>query len=343
MTAPIYTDVITRFFNDVLDPTLKTFVFNGYEALAQHLKYPLGSAVVLFLMLMGISIMYGWIKFSISQFVKESLKIGLIFLLAMNWHIFSSWIVGGIQESAEQMGNWILTANPISMPQLAGPGIHGALQSVLIEVTRVAQWTWDQGSLIHNPGPYVTAIVIGLVGYALVILGLFEIIIAKIMLAILFVMAPLFISFTLFKATHGFFERWLGSILGFAFLSIFIMTALALAVSFLHWTINEIYLSHSSTLTLMGFVPILIVGGIAIFILMGVASMAKSLGGSISAVSGSELANGIAAFAGGSLGAMRGARKSYQEWKNSKNSKPAIGSHTSTTTAGIQSNIRQGK
>jgi type IV secretion system protein VirB6 len=100
----------------------------------------LGIAVVLYITLTGISITAGWIKLSMSHFLKMAIKIGLIYSFAMNWGHFSEWIVTGIQGSAEQIGNWLLTATPIAIPKLSGSGIEGGLQSVFTEIARLSQW-----------------------------------------------------------------------------------------------------------------------------------------------------------------------------------------------------------
>src|SRR3990167_11277422 len=156
MAVPAYTNVIEHFFSEALDPILKTFVYNGYTTLAGYLKYPLGVAVVLFIALMGISISQGWVRLSMSNFIKAAIKIGVIYMFAMNWDIFSQWIVAGIQQSAEQVGSWLLNATPIPVPQFVGSGINGALQSVLIEVTQIGNWVWDLGSW-RQWGPYFTS------------------------------------------------------------------------------------------------------------------------------------------------------------------------------------------
>ena len=113
MPVPIYADVIERFFTEALDPILHNYVYNGYQALASHLRVPLGTAVVLYIALMGLSISQGWIKLSMGNFIKSALKIGLIYTFAMNWALFSSWVVDGVQGSAGQIGDWLVSATPI--------------------------------------------------------------------------------------------------------------------------------------------------------------------------------------------------------------------------------------
>lgn len=298
-----YNNVIERFFTEALNPILNNFVFKAYTDLANHLKYPLGLAVTLFIILMGISIMNGWTKLSVSHFTRIAIKIALIYTFALNWGIFSEWIVTGIQGGAEQMGNWMLTASPIAIPQLGGSGIEGALQSVLSEVVRLSQWTFNSGSWNHI-GPYISAYFLLIFGSSLVVVGFFEIVLAKVMLAILFATAPLFVSFTLFEKTHSFFDRWLGQIMGFSFLMMFVMVVLALTMSFLQWAIGANYQNHGAFMTLFGFVPIMLMSILGVGLLIKVSHMAQSIGGAVCTMSGHQFtAAAIGGFIGGAMGA----------------------------------------
>lgn len=160
-------------------------------------------------------------------------------------------------------------------------------------------------------------------------MAVFELVLAKIMLAILFSTAPLFISFTLFKVTQGFFDRWLGACAGFGLLMIFVSSMLALALSIAQWAIADIYISHAVGLSLVGFVPVMIIGFIGVGILLKASQLAQSIGGTITTVSGSSLLAGVIGGAiGSSLSALKlpgsalGATKNLFSTKEN-NSKPS--------------------
>jgi type IV secretion system protein VirB6 len=160
---------------------------------------------------------------------------------------------------------------------------------------------FDSGSWDHW-GPYFSGPALLIFGGALVVVGFFEIVFAKIMLAILFATAPLFISFTLFDKTHSFFDRWLGQIAGFSFLMIFVMVVLALCMSFMQWAIGDSYTQHAGAISLLGFVPIMVVGLLGVGLLIKVSHMAQALGGAVCTTSGHELFAGtVGGFVGGAL------------------------------------------
>ncbi len=301
MAMPLYSYAIEEFFTEAFDPILNVYVYNGYQTLVDHLELPLGIAVVLSLCLMGISISQGWVKLSMDNFVKWAVRVGLIYSFAMNWSVFSEFIVNGIQGAAGQIGDWLITATPIPLPQFAGTGINGAMQSVLIEFTKIGSWVWAQGG-ISNLGPLVVASLIWGFGYAMLLIALFEIVLAKMMLAILLTTAPLFISFTLFKPTQPFFDRWLGMIAGYCFLLIFISATIALALNFSQWAIGDVYFTHEKNLTIVGFVPTMLVCFMSIGIILKISHIAQAIGGSVCATSGTQLlAGSIGGFIGGAM------------------------------------------
>ncbi len=315
MEIPTYATIIEELFSE-LQNLLSSYVFQGYNAMASYLRVPLGLAIVLYIVLMGISISQGWIKLSMSHLSKSALKLSLIYTAAMSWGWFSASVVDLITTGSGQISAILINATPIHLPHLAGEGINGALQTVLIEFTKIGSWVWDMGSW-HNMGPYFTAVIIWGFGLALILVSVFELALAQIMLAILFATAPLFVSFTLFKPTQGFFDRWLGACVGFGLLMIFVSSMLALALSVSQWAIAGTYASHAANVSLVGFIPIVAVGFIGIGIILKAAQLAQSIGGTVSTSSGaSMLAGTLGGFIGGSLSTLRSSVATAKSGRN---------------------------
>lgn len=271
----------------------------------------------------------------------------------MNWSTFSYYTVNGIEVAAGQIGNWLVSATPIpiTLPTFSGTGINGALQSVLIEITKVGSWVWDRGSW-HSFGPLFTAILIWLFGYAALVLAVIEILLAKMMLAILFTLAPLFISFTIFKPTHGMFERWLGAICGFLLFLVFIPAAITLGLTFMQWSIAGAYAQQALNMTLVGFVPVMIVGVLSVILILEVTKYAQNIGGGVSSSTGASLmAGAIGGVIGGGLTAMSIAKKPFDTASSLiSNSNNSSNSNTSSDAPsdspvmnGVHRQINQGE
>jgi type IV secretion system protein VirB6 len=309
-----YTNVISGLFTQ-LDSLLNDYVYRSYDAIANHLRYPLGLAIIVFISILGISISQGWVKLSMSNFIKSAIKIGLIYTFAMNWGIFSEWMVHGIQDSAGQIGDWLLQAMPLQVPASAGSGINGALQYVLTEIVSMG-WDLIISGNWYNVTPKIIGFIIWIFGCSLIFVAIYEVVLAKVMLAILFATAPLFISLTLFKQTHSFFDRWLGAIAGFIFLLIFISAILALVLSMVQWGINDYQSSHMSTADILSFIPPVVVCVLGIGLVLKVTQLAQAIGGTITTASAAEL---MAAGIGGFIGARAGNRNSPKRDKDDRN------------------------
>lgn len=317
MNTPTYLTIIDQLFT-LLDQLLKNYAYNGYRSLAEHLRYPLGLAIVLYFILMGFAIVQGLVRASMGEFIRSAIKLSLIYTFAMRWDAFSYYFMQGITESMGQIGDWLITASPIPLPDFAGTGINGALQSVLIEVTEVGNWVWMKGGF-NAWSPLLTALAIWIFGYIALILSVVEILLAKMMLAILFTLAPLFISFTLFKPTQGLFDRWLGAIFGFSLFLVFVPAAIALLLNFMHWTIAKQHLEHAAHLSLVGFVPLMMVSILGSSLIVQVTDYAKAIGNSIISSSGSSLLAGtVGGFIGGSLASLSRVHQSFRR-KSSQN------------------------
>lgn len=299
-----YSLLIEQVLTEV-DLILKSYVYEGYQALTSYLEVPLGLLIVLFYVVYGISITQGWTKGSVSGFVKSVFKVGLIYYFGMNWGHFSDYVVSLFYEAAGHIGDVLVMASPVPLPDIDGAGINAALQTVFSELMQIGQWLIDKGGL-SNWGPlfgglgvYISAGL--LVGYAVL-----EIIIAKIMLSILFVTAPLFMAFTMFKPTHTFFDRWLGACVGYSLLMIFVCAGLGVVIALDYWAIADVYLSKADGMRFLDVCVVVVMTLICFGILKRIALLAVSIGGTVTTLSSNELVAGAVGGAVGGLTTVKG-------------------------------------
>lgn len=298
MNAPNYATIILKLASEI-DLLTKTFVSGSYQALANALAKPLGSLCILYIILIGFGITRGLIKSPVNEFIKGAIRIGLIYMLAMNWSFFSAYVVDLFTQGMSELGAVMINRLPTKIPMITGVGINGGLQSVLIEVVRVGNWIWDRATFRH-PGPFFSAFMVYASGIAVVGLAFFELIVAKLMLSICLSTAPFFILFTLFDKTRNFFDQWLGKVVGFSLVMFFVSVVLGLCMHLLHWCIGAHYLEHAANFASVDWIPLFICACLCVMALLEVVSIAKSIGGSCSTSSGSAM---VGSFVGGAMGA----------------------------------------
>jgi len=279
-----------------IDRLMVVFVQNGYNALAGALKAPLAATATLFIVLMGYGITQGFIRTPLQELYKFIIRIGFIYFFAMNWGNFSFYIVGLFDQGASHLGAVAMKAthNP-----MGGKTIAQGLQSVLVDIIHIGQWTMKKATL-RNWGPCFSALLIWASGILIVIAALCELIVSKIMLSICLATAPLFLIFTLFDKTRAFFDRWLGSLVGYSLVFVFVSTVVGLVMSLIHACIAGYIPNQAANMDSVGWAPIFLVACLATVCLTQAANIAKHIGGACHTAGGGALVGG---FVGGALGA----------------------------------------
>ncbi|MCD8525375.1 MAG: type IV secretion system protein [Gammaproteobacteria bacterium] len=295
----LYSTLVEEILTEI-DVLLDKYVVDGYQALAGYLEVPLGVAIVFFFVCYGIALTQGWVKGSMAELTKSIFKIGMIYYLGMNWGHFSDYVIALFYDVSSDIGDVLVSASPIELPTSGGEGINGALQSILTELLQISEWVTQLGSWT-NWMPIIEGVAMGVVAVLLVGFAILEMIIAKCMLSILFVLAPLFIAFTLFKSTQSFFDRWLGACVGYAMLMIFICAGLGLVVALDQWSLADIYENKATGITAINAGVLILVTFVCFGILKRISLLAMSIGGSITSVSGSEM---FASAVGGAMGGL---------------------------------------
>lgn len=347
MDSPTYANVLIQLTQQI-DNLSKDFIFKGYAALAETLAKPVAGLCVLYLILLGYGITCGLIQAPWKEFIKLVFRIGILYLFAFNWGFFSTSLVAFFVGGSSELSGVVMKVAHLSLPG-AHSGINEGLQAAFNEVIRVSAWTWDKATFKHW-APIFTAIMMDLAGITVVGFALFEIIVAKLMLALCLSTAPLFLCFTLSDKTKSFFDRWLGYLVGFSLVLVMVSVVVGFALHFIHWAVGGHYASHAVNVTASDWIPLVIV---AIFCVMGIweaASIAKSIGGACSTSHGSALMGG---FLGGALGASNSGQSLAKQSLNlAKKSIPGSvlsnlqqlkGASRSQNLSGIQNQMRGGR
>lgn len=300
-SIPEYTTIIVTTLNEI-DLLLHNYVYDGYAAISSYLRIPLGIVATIYLVIFGYSIAMGWVKISMGNFVKAVLKIALIYMAVTQWAWVSEYFVGLINNLIGGLGDALISASPVHIPGV--DGIDGAMQITLIQFTKLGSTIFSGGGL-SNFGAYLEGMVVWGFGYALVGVGLFEIVLSKVMLAVLFVFTPLITILCFFKPLQGTFDRWLGAIVGFALLQLFVTATLALGLSLSYWWLAAHQISSAAYIGNKGTLPIIIIGIICLGFVLKAAQLAQNLGGVVSTSAASAMVGGmIGGFMGSTMGGM---------------------------------------
>lgn len=313
MSFLYYNTVVTGLMSQI-DTLMVPFVQNGYNALAQTLEKPLLAAGTLFVILMGYGITHGLIKAPLTELYKFIFRLGFIYFFAMNWGHFSYYVVGLFDKGAGELGAIVMKA---SHHPLAGKTIAQSLQSVVTDTVHIGLWTAKKASL-RNWGPCLSALLIWVSGIIIVLAALCELIVSKIMLSICLATAPLFLMFTLFDKTRAFFDRWLGSLVGYSLVFIFVSTVVGLVMSLIQSCIAGYLPNEAAQMDSAGWAPIFLVACLSVMCLTQAANIGKHIGGACHTAGGGAMVGGLLAGAVGASIAMIKMGKSIKNFTKGK-------------------------
>ena len=335
-----YDNFVVTLANEI-DSLTNHFVFDGYSALAALLKAPLGSMIVLYIVLMGYAIARGIIEKPQQELFKFAIRAGLIYMTAMNWDFFAAYVRDLFVVGSESVATKLMQA---VHKQSVGGSINQGLQKVLNEILKLGSDLFDAGSF-RKLTPYFAGIMVFFSGSVTVGLAFIEIVIAKLMLAITLCTAPLFIIFTLFDQTRSFFDRWLGVLVGFSLVLVFVSSVVGLCVHLLHWVATGMF-SDPTQLKAAIWVPLFIVACLCVMGITQAAAIGKSIGGATCTSGGAAMVGG---FIGSSMGtwafsknSLKNASKGLGSSANLLHKGKQLGASSKAMFQKMQQNLRRG-
>lgn len=279
--------IVTALFQQV-DLMLDNYTQDGYQALVKVVQLPLATAIVLYVVFLGLGISQGWTKLSLGNLSKAIFTIGLLFTFSMNWGFFEHYAIGFFNTAIDSLSNAMMNVGNPKIQHAVDGGIDHGLQ---ILFNRIANWGAAYSH--HGISGVFEGIVIYIFGGFVLGLSCLEILVAKAMLSILFALAPAMLGMTLFKPTQGIFDKWIGEISGNAMVIIMVSSAVGLAIVMMSWVFpdtipDKIGFSDCFSAILMCIV--------SIGLIFQAAAVGRQIGGAITSASAQmALAAGIGA------------------------------------------------
>src|SRR5215207_236570 len=215
-------DTFSKIDQQLSDP-IQQFVTDGVSNLASAVSGPLKAAVTLWIIFQGIAIMRGVVNEPVLDFAVKAMKVAVIVALATQVGTYNEYVKNVFFEALpKEIGN-----------ALAGSGAivpnANAFDSFVQKGYQSAEGLWRQGGLT-NPGPAILgAFVMLIAGFGAVVAYTVSLY-AKVALATVLAVGPIFIALALFNSTRRFTESWLGQIVNFVVLQALVMVVLSLVL-----------------------------------------------------------------------------------------------------------------
>jgi type IV secretion system protein VirB6 len=190
----------------------------------------------------------------------------------------------------------------------------------------VAAFLWEKGGVFNGDvGYYLAAVIVYVLMGAVCVYTLFLMALARVALAVLLAIGPLFIVLMLFDSTRRFFEAWVAQLANYALVGV-----LAVLVATLLMTVVEAYAvqtaAKGAAILTVDALDMLLVAGLVLLILRQVMPIAARLAGGVALAShgvmGAAAARGIGAMRSGGSYAGRSmldrAAIGYESWRTGR-------------------------
>ncbi len=295
MSAPFYTTLVTDLLQKA-DHFVTSYVYAGYHSLALFVGVPVGLVTALYLVVLGVGIALGSVKVDVRTFTKSCIKIGIIYTVIFNWSFISYYFIGLVNAMIGGAGDALIAANPFHLP--ASGGLNGAMQATLNDFIQIGNSLFSIGG-IHNIGALIDGVIILGFGMLIVGIGLLELILAKVMLAILFVFTPLMVFGTYFQWGQSVFYRWFQAIIGMGLMQLFVVAALVFAITLSYAWIAPQLTHPALNIGNIGTLPLVILGILSLALVIKAALLAQNLGGVVASSAATAMLAGMIGYAVG--------------------------------------------
>lgn len=185
---------------DYVDSRLTAVLTDGLSNVISQVAGPLRVALILYIVLWAYSVITGRITEPIMDGVLRLVKLCFIYALATTV-AYNTYVTGPLFND---LPNWLAEAISGS----GAPSVGGSFDNFFNRGGYLATKIFNSATLT-DPGPYVTGAVVWVVTALTAALGFGIVMLAKVALAVLVALGPIFIACLVFEATRMFFYGWL--------------------------------------------------------------------------------------------------------------------------------------
>lgn len=282
------------------DLALQLFTERTYHSLSDAMQTPILLGATLAIMLLGVSVLLDWVKLTMKQLVKTIVTIGGVIMVTLNWGFFSAHIYGLLIGTSSGLTDAAMQGAPIPIPGV--DGVDGGMQQMLLIVEKIGGMFWGQSG-VFNMKSDLMAIIVWVCGFLSIILALYQIIKAKVGMALWLAIAPIIVPCKFFKKTEPYLDKWIGGLVGFMLVPIFVSLVLIVGLTLSELSLGGIVVGMliPALPALSGLVPFLIVGLITAGLVPVAAGWANAIGGSVQSAGAGTAIMAAGGFAMGKL------------------------------------------
>jgi type IV secretion system protein VirB6 len=205
-----------------IDGKLDTFLNADVANVVAQVSGPMRAALVLYVLLYGFAILRGAISEPVVDFAIRSLKLTFIYMLVTTV-AYSSWVT-------QPLFHTLPDALTQAISGASSPDVGSAFDNFFARAAYLADKIAKTATPV-NLAPILLSGAVYVVGAMAAALGFGVVIVAKVTLALLVALGPIFIACALFDASRRFFFGWLSQAVNYVVLMALIITVFQMILS----------------------------------------------------------------------------------------------------------------
>lgn len=211
---------------------LENFISSGTANIANWISGPLTAALTLYVVLYGYLVLRGSVQEPIIEFAFRAVKLAIIVMLVRNASNYQTYVTGiffdTLPKEIAQALNSGATPSASTFDSLLDKGQKNAH-----EIWSRASWPIDIVTGLGGMLVIGASFLVAAIGY---IVSLY----ARLALAIVLAIGPIFIALAMFQSTRRFTESWIGQLVNFVILQVLVVAIGSLLITCVDTTFTVI-------------------------------------------------------------------------------------------------------
>ncbi|QRG06753.1 type IV secretion system protein [Xanthobacter dioxanivorans] len=219
---------VFSFLDDQFKAPLENFISSGTSGIASWVTGPLTVALTLYVVIYGFLVLRGSIPEPIMEFAFRAMKLAIILMLVQNASNYQTYVTKVFFEDLPTEISGAL--NTGSAPSAS------AFDSLLDKGQKSANDIWAKGSWPVDVLTGAAGLVVIVMTFIVAAIGYVVSLYARVALAIVLAIGPIFVALAMFQSTRRFTEAWIGQMANFVILQVLVIAVGALLVTCLDAT-----------------------------------------------------------------------------------------------------------
>ncbi|AGS26440.1 type IV secretion system protein [Rhizobium etli] len=211
---------------------LENFISSGTSNIASWVSGPLTAALTLYVVLYGYLVLRGSVQEPILEFAFRAMKLAIIVMLVRNAGDYQTFVT-----------NIFFDALPKEISQALNSGTApsaSTFDSLLDKGQECAKEIWSRGSWPIDIVTGVGGLLVVGASFLVAAIGYIVSLYARLALAIVLAIGPIFIALAMFQSTRRFTESWIGQLVNFVVLQVLVVAIGSLLITCIDTTFTAI-------------------------------------------------------------------------------------------------------